>query len=773
MATAGIRDELSCSICRGIYTDPVTLPCGHTFCRGCIERTWDWQKSIEEDPSCPECRQRYRRQPELKRNLRLKNIVERFLSTPPEHDGTGIYCTYCIHSPVLAAKSCLLCEASLCDGHVRVHSKSAEHVLTEPTANLGNRKCSAHNEPLKYHCCEDGAPICASCCLAGGHRGHRVELLSEASEKKKEKPMAAANLRDELSCSICKDIYTDPVTLPCGHNFCRGCIGATWDWQEGIEEDPSCPECRERYRRRPELKKDLTLGTLVEQFFPSNQGQDGTGIFCTYCINSSVPAAQSCLLCEASLCNDHVRVHSKSAEHVLTEPTANLGNRKCSAHNEPLKYLCCEDGAPICASCCLAGGHRGHRVELLSEASEKKKEKLRNLVKKWTSEIADIENMQKRAANDTDQAAALFGDIREWLEALKKRVLSEISRHEEQFSLRISEFVQQLEKKKSHLSREIHHTKKLLHTDDPLMIVRGESDKAELSDSEEDDDEEDVEGGNSKFIYEDHLDVDYISEILLTGLNGFVNGAKRWGINGEEATDMLGDIMARNEAELEFSAGAPSPVYQIPETNRDSQPAAQQNQQLKHKLMKLFPSRNIDPYYGKEAVGMSVDINTASNQVSVLEEGKLVTYSATRLRRPQTPQRFQDFQALSTRSFPSGRHYWDMEGGENGGWRVGVAYPSIERGGAQSYTGNNDKSWALWRWDNNYTVIHNKEETKLRCKPEHRKIRIFFDYEAGRLSFYELVRPIRHLHTFTVTFTEPLHAAFCVWGDNAWVRIIS
>ncbi|XP_031750441.1 tyrosine-protein kinase SRK3 [Xenopus tropicalis] len=142
MAAADLRDELTCSICQDIYTDPVTLPCGHNFCRGCIEKTWDWQKSIEEDPSCPECRERYRRQPDLKRNLRLSNIAKRLFSTHPEPDGTG---------------------------------------------NSGNRTCSAHNEPLKYLCCEDGACICESCCLAGGHRGHRVEL-SEASEKKKEKP---------------------------------------------------------------------------------------------------------------------------------------------------------------------------------------------------------------------------------------------------------------------------------------------------------------------------------------------------------------------------------------------------------------------------------------------------------------------------------------------------------------------------------------------------------------------------------------------------------
>ncbi|OCU02825.1 hypothetical protein XELAEV_18008595mg [Xenopus laevis] len=106
---------------------------------------------------------------------------------------------------------------------------------------------------------------------------------------------------------------------------------------------------------------------------------------------------------------------------------------------------------------------------------------------------------------------------------------------------------------------------------------------------------------------------------------------------------------------------------------------------------------------------------------------------------------------------------------------VGMAYPSIERRGDQSCIGNNNKSWGLYRWyNNNYTVTHDSKDTDLPHVSSCRRIRISLDYEAGRLSFYELSEPIRHLHTFTVTFTEPLHAAFWVgWNKKAWVRIIS
>uniref|UniRef100_A0A1B8Y8B1 B30.2/SPRY domain-containing protein n=2 Tax=Xenopus tropicalis TaxID=8364 RepID=A0A1B8Y8B1_XENTR len=179
--------------------------------------------------------------------------------------------------------------------------------------------------------------------------------------------------------------------------------------------------------------------------------------------------------------------------------------------------------------------------------------------------------------------------------------------------------------------------------------------------------------------------------------------------------------------------------------------------------------------YGQEAIDLVLDINTAGNYLSLSGDRKSASYSLTELHYPQSPERFQVLaQALSTRSFPSGRHYWEVKGSESGHWRVGAAYPSIERGGDQSWIGENNKSWGLYRWNNNrYTVRHDSKWTLLPHIPSCRRIRIWLDYEAGHLSFYELSEPIRHLHTFTASFTEPLHAAFWVWGEGVWVRIIS
>eukprot|EP00079_Xenopus_tropicalis_P013714 XP_002942762.1 PREDICTED: E3 ubiquitin/ISG15 ligase TRIM25-like [Xenopus tropicalis] len=523
---------------------------------------------------------------------------------------------------------------------------------------------------------------------------------------------AAADLREELNCSVCLSIYSDPIMLPCGHNFCQGCIGRVLDTQEGTGVY-TCPECRAEYPERPALQRNRTLGNIAERFLCAQPGPGGTGIYCTYCIHSPVAAAKSCLLCEASLCESHVRVHSRSAEHVLVEPTTAPEKRKCSAHGEPLKYYCYEDSACICASCCLGGQHKRHRVELLSEASDRKKEQLRKVLLNLPLMIEETERgaqklqerrvqMQEQAAGEMDRVVALFADIRERLEALERRVLSEIARQEEELTARASELIHQLEIKKEELSRKILQTEELCNMADPLAVLQ-------THDSDEHDGARESQEPRGPSLGD--LNEDLISETLHAGLESIVMAAKGLGV------------------------------------------------------------------YGKGAAHVLLDINTASNNVAVSEDRKTASWTSTNQLRPQTPPRFIGYQILSTNSFTSGRHFWDMEVSESGSWRVGVAYPSIGRKGNQFWIGNNIKSWCLWRWNNAYSVRHDQHGTDLPLLPSCTRIRVSLDYGAGRLSFYELSEPITHLHTFTATFTEPLHAAFWVWKDtlrgHSLVRLIS
>uniref|UniRef100_A0A8C5WIA5 Uncharacterized protein n=1 Tax=Leptobrachium leishanense TaxID=445787 RepID=A0A8C5WIA5_9ANUR len=602
--------------------------------------------------------------------------------------------------------------------------------------------------------------------------------------------MASADLRDELTCSICLNIYTDPVTLPCGHSFCRTCIGHVLDTQEGSGAY-KCPECRAESQERPALVNARKLRNIAENIRSTHPEQEEAGIPCTYC-DSPVPAAKTCLMCEASLCEKHLKKHSKSAEHVLTEPTTSLENRKCSVHKKVLEYYCCEDTACICVSCSLAGEHRGHQVETLNEASEKKKEKLRNILQKLTSQREEAEKrvqnleelrrqVQGKAAGVTERVTALIRDIRKQLEALEKRVLSEISRQEEQVSLRVSDLIRQLEVKKEELSRKMGDIEELCDMTDPVTVLQGrESDRDDYCDTE------DTERRDIKVHDAGDLDVGLISVTLHSGLAGIVTRITRRR-RVPEASDMLLDVNTDSDMLLDVNTASDmlldinTASDMLLDVNTASDMLLDVNTASDMLLdvntasdMLLDVNTASDMLLDvNTASDMLLDVNTAGDYVSVSEDLKTVSGSGINQRRPETPERFQGYeQVLSSRSFSSGRHYWEVEGSESGWWGVGMTYPSIERRGGQSLIGFNNKSWCLQKFDNEmYYMRHDSKSIQFPHSFSCHRFGIFLDYEAGRLSFYELCDPIRHLHTFTAAFTEPLHAGFCVYEDNSWVRI--
>ncbi|XP_073502115.1 E3 ubiquitin/ISG15 ligase TRIM25-like [Phyllobates terribilis] len=294
--------------------------------------------------------------------------------------------------------------------------------------------------------------------------------------------MASAELRDELNCSICLSLYTDPVSLRCGHNFCRSCIVSVLDAQEAAG-GYSCPDCRAEYPGRPALEKNRKLRNIVKRFSSTQPGMKDTSIFCTYCTKSPVPAVKSCLQCENTFCNDHLTVHNKTLDHILTEPTRSFDNKKCSLHKKVLEYYCPQDAACLCASCCLVGEHRGHQVELLDEAFEKKKKDLRKYLDELNPQKVDIrtrvqnlqdhiKNIQEKASNKRMNVSKIFMDIKKQVEMAEKKALSEVSRQEEKIVSQISHLIQKLEIQEEELSRKMHHVEEISGVTDPIRLLQ-------------------------------------------------------------------------------------------------------------------------------------------------------------------------------------------------------------------------------------------------------------------------------------------------------------
>uniref|UniRef100_A0A8C6ZKL5 RING-type E3 ubiquitin transferase n=1 Tax=Nothoprocta perdicaria TaxID=30464 RepID=A0A8C6ZKL5_NOTPE len=130
------RAEASCPLCRGLFQDPVSVPCGHSFCRGCIARRWEII-----DLTCEEAsREPAARGSLLRPNRALANVADIVRQLAPRR-GDG------------------------------------------DEEEEGGGLCAKHREALKLYCQDDGRCICVVCDRSREHRAHAVVPVDEAAEE--------------------------------------------------------------------------------------------------------------------------------------------------------------------------------------------------------------------------------------------------------------------------------------------------------------------------------------------------------------------------------------------------------------------------------------------------------------------------------------------------------------------------------------------------------------------------------------------------------------
>ncbi|KAL0165970.1 hypothetical protein M9458_037814, partial [Cirrhinus mrigala] len=172
------QDQFSCPVCLDLLKDPVTIPCGHSYCMSCITDCWD-QEDQKRDYSCP--------QPVLYKNTMLAEVVEQLkkteLQTAVPAEPGDVECDVCTDRKNKAVKSCLMCLNSFCQNHLEQHDnlfKGKRHNLMDATGRLQEMICRKHEKLLEIFCRTDQRCICMLCML-DEHKDH--ETVSTAAER--------------------------------------------------------------------------------------------------------------------------------------------------------------------------------------------------------------------------------------------------------------------------------------------------------------------------------------------------------------------------------------------------------------------------------------------------------------------------------------------------------------------------------------------------------------------------------------------------------------
>ncbi|CAJ1065337.1 tripartite motif-containing protein 59 [Xyrichtys novacula] len=159
-----LEEDLTCSVCYSLFSDPRVLPCSHTFCKSCLDNllqvstNYSIWRPLRLPLKCPNCR----------------SVVE----LPP----AGV--------EALPTNVCLR-------AIIEKYQKE-----TEPRPP----PCEEHNrQPLNMYCIQDRQLICGMCLTVGEHQGHPIDDLQAAFIREKQTPsLLLARLSERRWAQVCE-----------------------------------------------------------------------------------------------------------------------------------------------------------------------------------------------------------------------------------------------------------------------------------------------------------------------------------------------------------------------------------------------------------------------------------------------------------------------------------------------------------------------------------------------------------------------------------------
>ncbi|XP_037395390.1 E3 ubiquitin/ISG15 ligase TRIM25-like isoform X1 [Pygocentrus nattereri] len=536
--------------------------------------------------------------------------------------------------------------------------------------------------------------------------------------------MAEANVSvDQFSCPVCLELLKDPVTVACGHSFCKVCINGCWD-QEVLKGVYSCPQCRRSFAQRPVVGKNTMLAEVVEklkmmELHPASPAGPGD-VECDVCTGRKLKALKSCLVCLASYCETHLQPHYQSPalrKHKLVKTSRRLQEQICSEHQKLLEVYCRTDQQCICMLCTM-DDHRGH--DTVSAAAERaEKQNQRKYQQKIQTRKKELEEQRNAVASYKSSAQAALEDTERMFTELiccierKRSEISELIRAQEKAAVREAEGVlERLEQEIAELRRRNTELEQLLLTEDHLHFLQS---FMSLS----------APPGPADF-----------PSITARPVHSFEEVVK----SVPQLRDKVGKLC---EEEIRKTSLNVKEIRMIEPQSREN--------------------------FLKYSCELTLDPNTANKRLHLSEGNRVVTRSNTVQLYPDHPDRFDVCSQVLCRESVSGRCYWEVEWSGSGGEGVNIAvsYKNISRkGGSECGFGYNDQSWSLVCSPSSYSFRRNFKETVIHIEPRSCRIGVYVDYSAGTLSFYSVSDTMTLLHRVHTTFTRSIYPGFTVYPGS-------
>ncbi|XP_029597739.1 E3 ubiquitin-protein ligase TRIM39-like [Salmo trutta] len=513
---------------------------------------------------------------------------------------------------------------------------------------------------------------------------------------------------EQFLCSICLDVFTEPVSTPCGHNFCKACISGYWDTSDLCQ----CPMCKETFYRRPELRINTFISEMVAQFRKSVQWKATSSpgqrpakpgeVSCDFCTGMKLKALKSCLVCLTSYCETHLEPHQRVPalkRHKLINPVENLEDRMCKKHDRPLELFCRTDQTCLCVLC-LKTDHMTHDTVPLEEEYGERMAKLGKMMAeveqkmhthfRKVQEIKHSVDLSKREAErEISDSVQVFTDLVRSIERSQAELIEVIEEKQKAAERQAEGIIKELEQEVTELQRRSTELEQLSHTEDHLHLLQ-----------------------NCPSLCTPPPTKDW-SEISVY-------------------SDMCVGTVRRAVSQLEETLN--KEMEKLPEVK-----------------LKRIQQYDVD---------VTLDPDTAHPYLIMSEDGKQVQNGNAKQHLPDKPVRFSTCPCiLGKEGFSSGRFYYEVTVKGKTDWDLGVARESINRKGDITLSPTNGY-WTVWLRNGEQYNALSSTMVLLHLREKPQKVGVFVDYEEGQVSFYD-VEARSHIYSFTgCTFTEKLYPYF-------------